>query len=192
MTISRLKEWGTLMLLLVVFGAGCSEVTPDTAVSMDEFAARRDELKKSLAKSGANTGKAGVQATHQAKEGESASGAPLAGLAYQHEGRRDPFRSFQYEAMTQMESQVGPLADYELSQLDVVAVVWDTKKARALIADPGGRAFVLHEGSQIGKNRGRVVAISDSSVSVRETYVDFEGHRSTKDVEMRIRGNQEG
>jgi Tfp pilus assembly protein PilP len=192
MMISRLMEIGTLVMLVIVLGAGCSEVTPDTAVSMDDFASRRDELKKSLVKSGASSGRAGVQSATTTKESEVDSGTPLAGLAYQHEGRRDPFRSFQYEELTHADSQVGPLADYELSQLDVVAVVWDTKKARALIADPGGRAFVLHEGSQVGKNRGRVVAISDSSVSVRETYVDFEGQQSTKDVEMRIRGNQEG
>ena len=192
MMISRLMKTGTLIILLIVLATGCSEVTPDTAVSMDDFAARRDELKKSLVKSGAGSGRAGVQSAAAEKGSEVDAGTSVTGLAYQHEGRRDPFRSFQYEELTHTESQVGPLADYELSQLDVVAVVWDTKKARALIADPGGRAFVLHEGSQVGKNRGRVVAISDSSVSVRETYVDFEGQQSTKDVEMRIRGNQEG
>ena len=180
------------MILVTVLGAGCSEVTPDTAVSMDEFEARRDQLKQSLAKSKGKPGHPGSPAGSAAENAGAESGAPLAGLAYKHEGRRDPFRSFQYEGLSQMESRVGPLADYELSQLDVVAVVWDTKKARALIADPGGRAFVLHKGSQIGKNRGRVMAISDSSVRVRETYIDFEGQQSTKDVEMRIRGNQEG
>ena len=192
MAISRLVKSGALILLLAASGVGCSEVPPDTAVSMDDFVARRDVLKKSLAHSGP---KARRMASEQSKVKDgsgSGQGSALAGLIYKHQDRRDPFRSFQYEALTQDESLVGPLGDYELSQLSVVAVVWDTNKARALVADPGGRAFVLHTGSEIGKNRGRVMTISDSMVRVRETYVDFEGQQSTKDVEMRIRGNQEG
>jgi len=159
---------------------------------MEDFVARRDVLKKSLARSGAKTGQMATGQSQAKGDSDSGQGSALAGLSYKHQDRRDPFRSFQYEALTQSESLVGPLGDYELSQLNVVAVVWDTKKARALVADPGGRAFVLHTGSKIGKNRGRVMAISDSMVRVRETYVDFEGQQSTKDVEMRIRGNQEG
>ena len=188
MAISRLVKSGALILLLAASGVGCSEVPPDTAVSMDDFVARRDVLKKSLARSGPRASE-----ESKAKDGSGAGqGSALTGLSYKHQDRRDPFRSFQYEALTQDESLVGPLGDYELSQLSVVAVVWDTNKARALVADPGGRAFVLHTGSEIGKNRGRVMTISDSMVRVRETYVDFEGQQSTKDVEMRIRGNQEG
>jgi Tfp pilus assembly protein PilP len=155
---------------------------------MDDFVARRDVLKKSLARSG---GQASMKS--MAKDDSSSDQTSvMAGLSYKHQDRRDPFRSFQYDELTQDASMVGPLGDYELSQLNVVAVVWDTNNARALVSDPGGRAFVLHTGSEIGKNRGRVMAISDSMVRVRETYVDFEGQQSTKDVEMRIRGNQEG
>jgi len=71
-------------------------------------------------------------------------------------------------------------------------VVWDTRRPRALVADPSGRAFVVHEGSQIGKNAGRVIHIGDNLVLVKETYVDYEGNQSTKDVEMRIRRSQGG
>lgn len=192
MAISRLVKSGALILLLAAFGGGCTEVPPDTAVSMDDFVARRDALKKSLGHSGPKAGRMASGENTAEDDSDLGQGGTLAGLSYKHQDRRDPFRSFQYEALTQTESLVGPLGDYELSQLHVVAVVWDTNKARALVADPGGRAFVLHTGSEIGKNRGRVMAISDSMVRVRETYVDFEGQQSTKDVEMRIRGNQEG
>ena len=39
---------------------------------------------------------------------------------------------------------------------------------------------------------GRVVHIGDNLVLVKETYVDFAGEQSTKDVEMRIRRSQGG
>ena len=44
----------------------------------------------------------------------------------------------------------------------------------------------------MGKNEGRVVHIGDNLVLVKETYEDFEGERTTKDVELRIRGSQGG
>jgi len=48
------------------------------------------------------------------------------------------------------------------------------------------------KGSRVGKNSGRVIHIGDNLVLVKETYVDFAGEQSTKDVEMRIRRRQGG
>jgi type IV pilus assembly protein PilP len=111
---------------------------------------------------------------------------------YVAEGRRDPFRSFQFTTAQEPAVEAGPLADFDLSQLSIVGVVWNTKNPRALVADPGGRSFVLRQGSSIGKNNGRVVRIDDDMILVREKFVDFEGAVSTKDVEMRIRKIQGG
>jgi Tfp pilus assembly protein PilP len=61
-----------------------------------------------------------------------------------------------------------------------------------LVVDPGGRSFVVHEGSQMGRNNGRVIHIGDNLLLVKETYVDFEGTQTTRDVEMRIRRSQGG
>ncbi|MCS5636436.1 MAG: pilus assembly protein PilP [Myxococcota bacterium] len=113
-------------------------------------------------------------------------------MVYVAEGRRDPFRSFQFTAAEKPVVEAGPLADFDLSQLSVVGVVWNTTNPRALVADPGGRSFVLRQGSPIGKNNGRVVRIDDDMILVREKFVDFEGAVSTKDVEMRIRKIQGG
>ena len=191
MALLRKLRVGTCLAVGALVWVACSEPHPETATSTDEFVAKRADLKKALVGAGEGSRRRGHHSGPVASAEGDSSGLG-ADLVYQQQGRRDPFRSFKYDNSAQPESQIGPLADYELSQLAVVAVVWDTDKARALISDPGGRAFVLHKGSQVGKNRGRVMAITDNLVRVRETYVDFEGHRSTKDVEMRIRGNQEG
>ena len=44
----------------------------------------------------------------------------------------------------------------------------------------------------MGKNEGRVIDIDDNLVIVKETYVDFLGQETTKDIEMRIRRSEGG
>ena len=44
----------------------------------------------------------------------------------------------------------------------------------------------------LGKNDGTVTQIDDSLVVVKETYVDYLGHETKKDVEMRIRQREGG
>ncbi len=111
---------------------------------------------------------------------------------YIAEGKRDPFRAFRFKQPEKLDTPAGPLADFDLAQLVVLGVVWNTKNPRALVSDPEGRSFVLRRGSPIGKNNGRVIRIADDVILVQEKFVDFEGTVSTKDVEMRIRKSQGG
>lgn len=182
---------GLALILVASFGVGCKEAGPETATSAEEFAARRDAIKLALGERASGQRANKNRSTESNQANGSMSVAP-ANFVYSQNGMRDPFRSFQFDLIEAPGTLIGPLADYELSQLAVVAVIWDTDRARALIADPGGRAFSLEEGSRIGKNQGRVVAITDNLVRVRETYIDFEGYRSSKDVEMLLRRNQGG
>jgi Tfp pilus assembly protein PilP len=117
------------------------------------------------------------------------------GYHYDAKGKRDPFRSFEWEQLkmelTDAESR-GPLEQFDVSQLTVVGVVWNDRNARALVQDPSGMSYIISEGTRIGKNDGRVMQINDNLVVVRETYVDFLGEETTKDVEMRIRPTEGG
>ena len=70
--------------------------------------------------------------------------------------------------------------------------MWDAERPRALVEDPSGRGYVVQEGTAMGKNEGRVVTINDNLVLVRETYVDYVGDKTTKDIPMRIRQGREG
>ncbi|TMA31766.1 MAG: pilus assembly protein PilP [Deltaproteobacteria bacterium] len=89
-------------------------------------------------------------------------------------------------------AEAGPLGQFDLSQLEVVAVVWRTGNARALVEDPSGESYIVGEGAAIGKNRGQVISIGDNTVVVKETYVDYLGQETTKDVEMRMRRSEGG
>jgi type IV pilus assembly protein PilP len=118
-------------------------------------------------------------------------GAVSADYAYEPAGKRDPFRSIRWERPDEP-TDAGPLEQFELEQLAVTAVVWESPKPRALVEDPSGRSYIIQEGTRMGKNEGRVIHIGDNLVLVKETYVDFAGDQTTKDVELHIRRSQGG
>jgi Tfp pilus assembly protein PilP len=66
------------------------------------------------------------------------------------------------------------------------------EQPKALIEDPSDKGYIVAEGAAIGKNKGRIVSIDDNLVLVKETYVDFSGKASTKDIEMRLHLSQGG
>jgi len=111
---------------------------------------------------------------------------------YTPEGRRDPFEPYRIETTMNDEPGGGPLEQFELEQLAVVALVWDGNRARAMVSDPSGTTYTITVGSRMGKNAGRVIHIGDNLVLVKETYVDYAGEESTKDVELRIRRSEGG
>lgn len=119
-------------------------------------------------------------------------GASDAGFTYDETDKRDPFRSFVLDLEQFRETERGPLEQFELNQLSVVAVVWDARHPRALVQDPSGQGYIVRTGTRIGKNQGRIIDISDASVVVKETYVDYLGDETTKDIEMRISQAQGG
>jgi Tfp pilus assembly protein PilP len=121
-------------------------------------------------------------------------GAFDATFSYDPTGKRDPFRSFEYERPDRRpDDEVrGPLEKFELGQLNLVAVVWRTDNAKALVMDPSGQSYIVGNGTRIGKNEGKVIRIGDNTMVVKETYVDHLGNKTTKDIERRIRESQGG
>jgi type IV pilus assembly protein PilP len=184
-----------LVLSLAFVAVGCGDEEQIGTPTTSEFLKERENLaNRALAKP--------KPATPASTTAEEAAGASEnTGYAsgerdyfYDPRGKRDPFRSFRF-VETDDESKAtafGPLGDFELGQLELSAVIWDAMHPRALILDPGGRAYIIHEGSQIGKNSGQVIHIGDNLVLVKETYENLEGEQTTKDVELRIRLRQGG
>ncbi len=178
---------------------GCKDDAP-TGPSAEEYKSEREAMVARVQK-GRSALKADTKraAKAPAKPG-SAFPAQLASIglkiAYDATGKRDPFRSFEWEQkanLLQMEIR-GPLEQFEVGQLSVVGMVWKTKRgeARALIQDPAGKNYIVGKGTRIGKNEGHVVQIDDNLLVVKERYVDFLGEETTKDIEMRIRRSEGG
>jgi type IV pilus assembly protein PilP len=123
---------------------------------------------------------------------ESSFGGGGGGFEYNRIGKTDPFRSFEWERLEMTDPRGGPLEQFDVSQLSVIAVVWKTGSARALVEDPGGESYIIAKGTRIGKNDGTVTKIDDNLVVVNESYEDYLGNVTQKDVELRIRRSEGG
>jgi Tfp pilus assembly protein PilP len=162
---------------------GCG---PNGGTSVSEYETARQQAMARLGKTKGNNPAAKSPA--EAPPAENSFGSADKGFTYVSSGKRDPFRSFilEQQASRNLHDR-GPLEQFELAQLALHAVVWDTPRARALVTDPSGRGYIVAEGTPIGKNEGRVTKITDNLMVVRETYIDYLGERTEKDIEMRVR-----
>jgi hypothetical protein len=188
----------------VVAAIGCSEEVPTGPTATDfnqerEAVAKRAEQREKNAQTAQAVaqGQGHSAARPAAAAAPNAPGGNMGGIdksfVYDGTGKRDPFRSFLLEKADMLAEQVrGPLEQFDLAQLALEAVIWQTGNARALISDPSGETYIIAEGAKIGKNAGRVIAIDDSLVRVTETYVDHLGRETTKDIELRMRRNEGG
>jgi type IV pilus assembly protein PilP len=122
--------------------------------------------------------------------GAGTDGTAVADYQYDPTNKRDPFRSF-VKQVTEDTIET-PLERFDLTQLTVTAIVWGVDPPRALLRDPSGKGYIVVEGTVVGKNKGRIIAIEDNMVRVKETYVDALGRAATKSVEMRLRETQGG
>lgn len=185
----------------VVAAIGCGDEVP-TGPTATEFNQEREavakraeqrEKNKKTAQSVAQGQGAGRPAAQSGGAAAGSMGGVDKSFVYDGTGKRDPFRSFLLEKAGMLAAQVrGPLEQFDLAQLALEAVIWQTGNARALISDPSGETYIIAEGTKIGKNAGRVIAIDDSLVRVTETYVDHLGRETTKDIELRMRRNEGG
>ncbi len=104
--------------------------------------------------------------------------SPDGGFYYEPEGKRDPFRSFFVEEIPTtpggVAAPVDSLQAYDLSQLKVVAILWNVGDPKALIRSPSGKLFMVRslEKSKIGRNKGYVASIREGEVVVFELSQD--------------------
>jgi len=187
----RIRAMALALALLAL--PGCQDegaIGPTTS----DFQAARDEKSANLA-TRRKAPAAVVAATDAAASADAGFGTAAPGFTYDPKGKRDPFRSFEWEQL-KLEMMAGdargPLEHFDVTQLSIVGVVWKNDNARALVQDPSGMTYIVAEGARIGKNSGRVIQIADNLVVVKEIYVDTLGEETTKDIEMRIRVTEGG
>lgn len=197
MTNRVLAALVALVFAFVLAGCGDEDMA-DNKPGVSDYEAERAQLAnrdKGAKKSKRGKGKKGKGKKSAKKKGSgSGTGYASGGQDYFYDprGKRDPFRSIRFLNADEQEVPAGPLEGFELAQLELSAVIWDHDNPRALILDPGGRSYIVREGASIGKNKGQVIHIGDNLVLVKETYENFAGEQTTKDVELRIRLSQGG
>jgi Tfp pilus assembly protein PilP len=112
--------------------------------------------------------------------------------AYTSAGNRDPFLSL-IKPKTAKERREGatPLESYDLSQMQLVAVVSDVQKGYALLRLPDGKHYTALLGTPMGLHAGKITSISSDSIVVEEQLYDYKGRLRTEEKIIRRRKEEE-
>ncbi len=94
---------------------------------------------------------------------------------YEPVGKRDPFRPFRDAKVGIGQIRIAtrtpePLEQYDLKALEIVAIVWDNAKPKALIQDPDKGIHSVVKGQRIGKNEGYIAEIREGEIVVVELF----------------------
>lgn len=117
---------------------------------------------------------------------------PAGDVPYDSAGRRDPFRPPRVGAAAHTGEQRTPLQRYEIAQLRLVAVIYNTKDPRAVVEDDQGLGYIVHVGTPIGPNGGEVRGIERGRVLITEDTVDYYGEHRDNEVTMELRQAERG
>lgn len=146
--------------------------------------AGKAKLQETLQKKEAPPAKSGESVTLPEKKPE-ASQSPR----YSAAGRRDPFQPMQLRTRattSRPRENLSPLERFDIGQLKLVAIIWNTKEPRAMVEDNAGLGYVVKVGTPIGSNQGKVKAIKSTEVVIEEVYTDFYGAKKNRDVSMKL------
>ena len=136
---------------------------------------------------------AGTAATAEPPAGDAHAGRATPGDAdavYDPAGRRDPFRPPRVNQQTLAGEARTPLQRYDLGQLKLVAVIYDSQAPRAVVEDDAGLGYIVRVGTPIGANGGSVKSIEQRKVRVEEESIDFYGDRQTSVVVMELAADE--
>lgn len=84
-----------------------------------------------------------------------------------------------------------PLEAYPLENLRMVGTLQQKRDMFALIKTPDNNVFRVKPGNYLGQNFGRIVAISDSNIKLREIVQDSTGSWEEKDQTLQLQDEPE-
>jgi type IV pilus assembly protein PilP len=114
---------------------------------------------------------------------------------YNPAGKPDPFKPF-FQLVPARDAArnipLTPLQKYELSQLKMVAIIFNKEGSTALVEDSAGKGYFVKTGTAIGKNNGRVIKILKDRLIVEEQYEDILGQKKVSEIPMFLHRAEEG
>lgn len=109
--------------------------------------------------------------------------------------KKDPFKPFAIVNTTQRLSSASarktlldalPIHSFDVGQFKLIGIVTGGKENKAMVTDPNGKGYVLRMGMAIGKNEGRVTAITNNGVDVVEQFRDDNGRVRKENIRMTL------
>lgn len=114
-------------------------------------------------------------------------------FTYNPTGKRDPF----YSKLLEPDKSEVPikalfgLQKFELTELNLVGIVWGTLGIKAVIETPDGKSYLAAVGTPIGKNDGTVKSMTTEELFIQEFGKDYLGNTVEKVTVLKIKPNQE-
>ncbi|MCX8069725.1 MAG: pilus assembly protein PilP, partial [Thermodesulfovibrionales bacterium] len=121
----------------------------------------------------------GVQPTQQTDIGE-----------YIYLGKRDPFMPL-IKQETEKKKGGSPLENFMVSDIKVVGILEKNAVYYAQIVLPDGKTFTIKEGQRLGLMGGLVSKITMDGVIIKEKTVDSEGKPTVRNINMKLRKEEE-
>ena len=91
---------------------------------------------------------------------------------YDPRGRKDPFAQPLIDRPVEQGSAHGPLLPLQrfgLEQLQLVGIIWDVKRPRAMIQDPQRKIHIVGPNTKVGTKNGYIAVIREGEIVVVET-----------------------
>lgn len=88
---------------------------------------------------------------------------------YDPKDKRDPFQPYFGQMELLPGNSVGPvmyLQRFELDQLEIVGIIWDVSRPKAMIKDPNGTLHVVEQNAKIGKDNGYIGVIREGEIVI--------------------------
>lgn len=109
--------------------------------------------------------------------------------------KKDPFKPFVIvkpetaptkESLARSARAALPIHSFDISQFKLIGIVIGGRESFAQVTDPNGKGYILKKGMAIGKNDGKVVAISSSGVEILEQFKDDNGRVRKENIKLTL------
>jgi type IV pilus assembly protein PilP len=118
---------------------------------------------------------------------------PPADPPYDPTDRRDPFRPPSAGLTRRANGEPPtPLQRFEIGQLRLVAIMYNTREPRAVLEDEQGLGYIVKMGTPVGLNDGKVRTIEKGRVVIEERTVDYYGETQPSEVVLELRTAERG
>ena len=104
--------------------------------------------------------------------------------------KKDPFKPFVIvnapPSGRKVQRDALPIHNFDVGQFKLIGIVTGGKENKAMVTDPNGKGYVLKIGMTIGKNEGRITAITNSGVNVMEQFKDDNGRVRKENIRLTL------
>ena len=175
-------------MLLFVVGAG-AEVGAGTLTPPNQISPlRQDSIKLPAVPEIQRQAIAPTLTASPSVEGEASVSSPStlpdngSGFGYDPSGRRDPFAPVVQQLQPgKMDISLPPLQRVNLTELNLIAIVWGAYGYTAMVQTPEGYGYAVRRGTRLGQNNGVVSAITERGIIVQERFTDVYGKKQERE-----------